>query len=78
MNSAQFKQQRSEVIFAILIFTAIFANSCSAEDNHSENNVKIYGNNGGRHKTTRDAIENFVKNVLMSCASARFHRNTGN
>ncbi len=38
------------------------------------NNVKIYGNDGGRHKTTRDAIENFVKNILMGCASARFHR----
>lgn len=38
------------------------------------NNVKIYGNDGGPHKTTRDAIENFVKNVLMGCASARFHR----
>jgi hypothetical protein len=38
------------------------------------NNVKIYGNDGGAHKTTRDAIENFVKNVLMGCASARFHR----
>ena len=40
------------------------------------NNVKVYGNDGGRHKTTRDAIENFVKNVLMGCASARFHRPT--
>ena len=40
------------------------------------NNVKIYGNDGGAHKTTRDAIENFVKNVLMGCASARFHRPT--
>ena len=40
------------------------------------NNVKIYGNDGGRHKTTRDGIENFVQNVLMGCASARFHRPT--
>jgi len=40
------------------------------------NNVKIYGNDGGAHKTTRDGIENFVKNVLMGCASARFHRPT--
>jgi hypothetical protein len=40
------------------------------------NNVKIYGNDGGKHKTTRDAIENFVQNVLMGCASARFHRPT--
>lgn len=38
------------------------------------NNVKIYGNDGGKHKTTRDAIENFVQNVFMGCASARFHR----
>jgi hypothetical protein len=38
------------------------------------NNVKIYGNDGGRHKTTRDGIENFIQNVLMGCASARFHR----
>lgn len=40
------------------------------------NNVKIYGNDGGKHKTTRDAIENFVQNVFMGCASARFHRPT--
>ncbi len=40
------------------------------------NNVKIYGNDGGRHKTTRNGIENFVQNVLMGCASARFHRPT--
>ncbi len=40
------------------------------------NNVKIYGNDGGRHKTTRDGIENFIRNVLMGCASARFHRPT--
>jgi hypothetical protein len=40
------------------------------------NNVKIYGNDGGAHKTTRDATENFVKNILMGCASARFHRPT--
>jgi len=40
------------------------------------NNVKIYGNDGGRHKTTRDGIENFIQNVLMGCASARFHRPT--
>ncbi len=38
------------------------------------NNVKIYGNDGGPHKTTRDAIESFVRNLLMGCASARFHR----
>lgn len=40
------------------------------------NNVKVYGNDGGAHKTTRDATENFVKNILMGCASARFHRPT--
>ena len=38
------------------------------------NNVKIYGNDGGRHKTTRNAIESFCQNVLMGTASARFHR----
>ncbi len=40
------------------------------------NNVKIYGNDGSRHKTTRDATENFVKNILVGSASARFHRPT--
>lgn len=40
------------------------------------NNVKIYGNDGGRHQTTRNAIESFVKNVLFGAASARFHRPT--
>lgn len=38
------------------------------------NNVKVYGNDGGTHKTTRDGIENFIKNVMMGTASARFHR----
>jgi hypothetical protein len=38
------------------------------------NNVKVYGNDGGPHKTTRDAIENFIKNSLMGCAATRFHR----
>ena len=38
------------------------------------NNVKIYGNDGGRHQTTQNAIESFCRNVLMGCASARFHR----
>ena len=38
------------------------------------NNVKIYGNDGGPHKTTRDAVESFVRNLIMGCASARFHR----
>ncbi len=40
------------------------------------NNVKIYGNDGGRHKTTHNAIENFIQNVMMGTASARFHRPT--
>lgn len=40
------------------------------------NNVKVYGNDGGRHKTTRNAIESYCQNVLMGCASTRFHRPT--
>lgn len=40
------------------------------------NNVKIYGNDGGRHKTTQDAIESFCRSVLFGAASARFHRPT--
>lgn len=40
------------------------------------NNVKVYGNDGGRHKTTRNGIENFIQNVLMGCAGTRFHRPT--
>lgn len=39
-------------------------------------NIKIYGNDGGRHKTTRNAIESFIQNVLMGSSSARFHRPT--
>jgi hypothetical protein len=38
------------------------------------NNVKIYGNDGGPHQTTRNAIESFCRNVLFGAASARFHR----
>jgi hypothetical protein len=38
------------------------------------NNVKIYGNDGGRHQTTQNAIESFVRNVLFGASSARFHR----
>ncbi len=38
------------------------------------NNVKIYGNDGGRHQTTRNAIESFIRNIFMGSASARFHR----
>jgi hypothetical protein len=40
------------------------------------NNVKVYGNDGGRHKSTRDGIENYIQNVFMGCASTRFHRPT--
>ncbi len=39
-------------------------------------NVKVYGNDGGRHKTTNEGIEAFIQNVLMGCASSRFHRPT--
>ncbi len=38
------------------------------------NNVKVYGNDGGRHKTTQNAIESFMRNVLFGAASSRFHR----
>ena len=40
------------------------------------NNVKVYGNDGGPHQTTQNAIESFVKNVLFGAASTRFHRPT--
>lgn len=40
------------------------------------NNVKVYGNDGGRHQTTQNAIESFVRNVLFGAASVRFHRPT--
>ena len=40
------------------------------------NNVKIYGNDGGRHQTTRNGIESFIRNVMFGSASARFHRPT--
>lgn len=39
-------------------------------------NIKIYGNDGGKHKTTRNAIEAFIQNVFFGCSSARFHRPT--
>jgi len=39
-------------------------------------NIKIYGNDGGRHKTTRNAIESFIQNVFFGSSSARFHRPT--
>jgi hypothetical protein len=38
------------------------------------NNVKVYGNDGGRHQTTQNAIDSFVKNILFGAASSRFHR----
>jgi hypothetical protein len=38
------------------------------------NNVKIYGADGGRFGTTRDAIERFWRNIFSGLASARFHR----
>ena len=40
------------------------------------NNVKVYGNDGGAHQTTQNAIESFVRNVLFGAASTRFHRPT--
>jgi len=40
------------------------------------NNVKIYGNDGGRHQTTQNAVESFCRNVFFGAASARFHRPT--
>jgi len=40
------------------------------------NNVKVYGNDSGRHKTTRNGIESFIQNIFFGCASARFHRPT--
>ncbi len=39
-------------------------------------NIKVYGNDGGKHKTTRNAIESFIQNVFMGCSSTRFHRPT--
>jgi len=39
-------------------------------------NVKVYGNDEGRHQTTQNAIESFVRNVLFGAASTRFHRPT--
>jgi hypothetical protein len=40
------------------------------------NNVKVYGNDGGRHQTTQNGIECFVRNVLFGSAATRFHRPT--
>ncbi len=39
-------------------------------------NIKVYGADGGKHQTTNNAIECYVRNVLMGCASTRFHRPT--
>jgi hypothetical protein len=40
------------------------------------NNVKVYGNDGGRHQTTQNGIESFVRNVMFGSAGTRFHRPT--
>jgi hypothetical protein len=40
------------------------------------NNVKVYGNDGGRHQTTQNGIECFIRNVMFGSASTRFHRPT--
>jgi len=40
------------------------------------NNVKVYGNDGGRHQTTQNGIDSFIRNVLFGAASSRFHRPT--
>jgi hypothetical protein len=38
--------------------------------------VKVYGNDGGRHQTTQNGIESFIRNVMFGAASSRFHRPT--
>ena len=40
------------------------------------NNVKVYGNDGGKHQTTQNGIECFVRNIMFGAASSRFHRPT--
>jgi hypothetical protein len=40
------------------------------------NNVKVYGNDGGRHQTTQNGIECFIRNVMFGAAATRFHRPT--
>jgi hypothetical protein len=40
------------------------------------NNVKVYGNDGGRHQTTQNGIECFVRNMMFGAAGIRFHRPT--
>lgn len=37
------------------------------------NNVKIYGDTGGRFGTAEDAVHRFWRNIFAGCASARFH-----
>ena len=38
------------------------------------NNVKVYGNDSGRHQTTQNGIECFIRNMMFGAASTRFHR----
>jgi hypothetical protein len=38
------------------------------------NTVKTYGADGGRHGTTKNALERWWRHVLAGAASARFHR----
>jgi hypothetical protein len=38
------------------------------------NNVKVYGNDGGKHQSTQNGIDSFIKNVLFGASGARFHR----
>jgi hypothetical protein len=40
------------------------------------NNVKVYGNDGGRHQTTQNGIACFIRNVMFGAAATRFHRPT--
>jgi len=40
------------------------------------NNVKVYGNDSGRHQTTQNGIESFVRNMMFGAAGTRFHRPT--
>jgi hypothetical protein len=40
------------------------------------NNVKVYGNDGGRHQTTQNGVESFIRNIMFGAASSRFHRPT--
>ena len=40
------------------------------------NNVKVYGNDSGRHQTTQNGVECFVRNIMFGSAGTRFHRPT--